>query len=402
MKKVKKAVSVLFALIIIVSCATVSFAEAGIYEFNGKEYEYYGELSEGWNTVWEYNNRVDGTDYITDLYVYYSFSIPADGYYLLSYGTPHTDMNAQIYDEYDYENTLFRSYGVEKVYYLEKGDHKLMVDVYYSDVSVDIYTEYLGERITDISFNYDQLLDYDLGWYGTEGNYSFVSYADATITFSSGRAYEFSGGVLEGTTGAEPTDGKNNVMVEFLNQKISSTVTVYPVSHFVSNAELSNVEYYLENTVEYYNRLEKVYPYGETITVTFSDGTTQSIEYTEYPTYITLPNGQDYELKVYYHTDYSLFTSNTHQLEICLGYNCVMREYAVNGTKATIAENIKSLTNDNKEHSDLMFENTMSMLRSIGDEETFLYYSENVIVGFLKIYINCYDFFHYYTTFSFV
>lgn len=396
--KIKIILSFFLALTIALSYTCAVFA----YTDNHTESEYicYGELAEGQNTIWEYDWPKQ--DMIEDLYVYYSFTTPEDGYFLLGYGTPHTDMYAQIYNEYDYIETEFNYYGVHRIYYLKKGEHKLIVDIYNSLVDVNIYAEYLGEKITDISFNYEQLLDYDLEWYGTEGNYSFDSYADATITFSSGKTYEFSEGMLEGTTDSNPIDGKNNVTVEFLNQKIDSTVTVYPASHYVTDVELSNAEYYTENTVENYNYLEKEYPYGETVTLTFSNGTTQIVEYTPSSTYIEFPNGQYYELEIYYDTDSNIFTPNTHQLEICLGYNCVLKEYEINGSKATLAENIKSFINDNKEVSGLIFENIAPMLRSIGDKEAFSYYFEKIYSGFLEICINCFDLFRYYATFSFI
>ena len=397
--KIKIMLSFLIALTIAFGSVGAAFATA--VDYNETDYICYGELAEGWNNIWEYD--WPEKDRIKDLYVYYSFSTPEDGYYLLSYGTPHTDMYAQIYNEYDYIETEFSYYGVRKIYYLKKGEHKLIVDVYDSLVDVNIYAEFLGKKITDIKFDYEQLLDYDLEWYGTEGNYSFDSYANATITFSSGKTYEFSGGVLEGTTASNPIDGKNNVTIEFLNQKIDSTVTVYPASHYVTNAELSNAEYYIENTVESYNHLEKeYYPYGETVTLTLSNGTTQIVEYTPSSTYIEFPNGQYYELVIYYDTDPNLFTPNTPQLKICLGYNCVIREYDINGSKATLAENIKSFINDNKEFFGLIFENIVPMLCSIGDKEAFSNYFEDVYTGFLGICINCFDFFHYYATLSFI
>lgn len=403
MKVIKKTISTVLAIIIAFSSAvTVFAAEDNNPELNGTEYRYYGELTEGWTEVCE-----DGWD-IKDIYAYYTFNASSDGYYVFSYGTPHTSMWAGVYNvesgctEPDYVETVYDYFAVDKIYYLEKGKYNFVVDIYSSAEEVNIYSEFLGEEITDITFNYDQLLDYDLFWWGSEGNRSFESYADATITFSSGKTYEFSNGVLEGTADSEPVDGKNNVRVDFLDKKIASTVTVYPVSYFVSDVELSNAEHYLENAVEFYNDLEKKYPYGETVTVTFTDGTTQTVEYSTFQKYITLPNGQDYEFDIYYYTNSSFFSRNTYQMKICLGYNCVMREYEVNGIKATFIENIKLMQENNKFYSDEMFNNIGPMLSSVGNKEDFMYYFGNVIINLLEIYVNCYDFFHYYTAVSFV
>ena len=169
-----------------------------------------------------------------------------------------------------------------------------------------------------------------------------------------------------------------------------------------SDAEISNVDNYTQNTLKYYNRLEKTYPYGETITVTFTDGTKQSLEYTSFQEYVTLSNGQDYPLEIYYDTDYDILSRQSYQLEICLGYNCVIKEYEVNSPKASFVDNIKSFFEDNSPCLNEMFESLGPMLGSIGNKEEFMLHLETIVLNFLQIYINCYDFFIYYSTFSFI
>lgn len=398
----KKLLSIIMSAIIILCSFTTAFAADGPLKNGDYEYIYRGEISYGWTEVCERPSF--STE---DLYIYYTFNASEDGYYLFGYGTPHTSMWAGIMDintgtEPDYEETIRYYYAVDKIYYLEKGSYNFVIDIYSTAEDVNIQSEFLGKDITDISFDYEQLLDYDLYWYGSEENYSFVSYADATISFSSGKSYSFSDGILEGTRNSEPVEGKNDVTVYFLDKEISTFVTVYPVSHFISDAELSNVEYYLGNGVEYYNRLEKEYPYGETITVTFTDGTKQIVEYKTSQEWITLPNGQEYEIYVGYDTEYHSFNRNTYHLKIYLGYNCIIKSYDISNSKATFIENIKVLHKDNKEPLNEFSENIKLMFKSAGSEEELIRCFENMIFGLLEIYINCYDFFHYYTTFSFV
>lgn len=406
--KFKKLLSSILSVTILICSFTTAFAANGILGNGDYEYIYRGEISYGWTEVCE------RPSFSTEnLYIYYTFNAPEDGYYLFGYGTPHTSMWAGILDvnniEPDFEETIYDYYAVDKIYYLEKGSYNFVIDIYSTAEDVSIQSEFLGKDITDISFNYDQLLDYDLYWYGSENEYYFNSYADATITFSSGKIYEFNDGILEGTRNSEPVEGKNDVKVNFLDKEIPSSVTGYPVSYYISDVKLSNVEKYTKSPIEYYNRLEREkYPYGETITVTFTDGATQitnysnSIEYTVFQNYITLPNGQNYELYIFYDTDYSILGKNTHQLEITLGFNCVIKEYKIDCSKATFIENIKALHEDNKVPLNEFFENMKLMFKSAGSEEELIRCFENMIFGLLEIYINCYDFFHYYTTFSFV
>lgn len=405
--KTKKLLSVILAIIVtfaIILCSfTTVFATDDILKNGDYERIYCGEISYGWTEVCE-----RPTFSTEDLYIYYTFNATEDGYYLFGYGTPHTDMWAGILDtttgtEPDYEETIYDYYYVvDKIYYLEKGSYNFVIDIYSTAEDVNIQSEFLGKDITGISFDYEQLLDYDLYWYGSEGSYSFDSYADATITFSSGKIYEFNDGVLEGTVDSEPVEGKNNVKVNFLDKEIPTSVTVYPVSHFIMDVELSNVEYYLKNTVEYYNHLEKEYPYGETITVTFTNGTKQTVEYKTSQEWVTLPNGQGYEIYVGYDTDYNFLVKNTYQLVICLGFNCIIKTYDVNGSKAAFIENIKALHEDNKVPLNEIYENMKLMFKSAGSEEDLMWCFENMIFGLLEIYINCYDFFHYYISFSFI
>lgn len=401
----KKIMSLSLVFIIVFYCSVTAFAVSNQSESIDDFYTYYGELTEGSTTVWYYDSIDDD---VYDLYVYYTFNASADGYYLFRYGTPHTAMWAAISDpdnsgeEPYYEETLFEHYSTTKIYYLSKGEYSFIVDIYSSAVGVDVYSEFLGEEITDISFNYDQLLDYDLSWYEFEDDYYFESYADATITFSSGKEYYFSGGVLAGTSDSKPVNGKNDVKINFLDKGIASSVTVYPVSHFVSDVELSNADYYLKNVTEYYNDYKAIYPYGEAITISFTDGTTQSVEFSTYNSYITLSNGQDYQIEVYYDTDYDLFSKRTYKMEICLGYYCVIKEYEVNCTKANFIENIKWLKEYNSISLDYIREDIRFMIQSAGDKEEFMYWLGNVVLEFFEMNINFFDFFWYYVTFSFV
>ena len=396
--KIQKILSFLLALTVVFCAASAAYAVETNLETDAAEYLYYGELSEGWNTIWEddWQEKI-----IKNLYVYYSFSIPESGYYRLNYGTPHTDMYAEIYGEYNYKETLFQSYAVGKIYYLEKGNYKLTVDVYYSDVDVSIFAEYLGERITDISFNYDQVLDYDFYWYNfySDEITEFNSTADATLTFSSGKTYKFDDGTLYGTIDSEYKDGVNNVKIYFLEQYIPTTATVFPASHYISDVEINNLEYYYDKNLEYFNYVDYVLPYGETIKFTFTDGSVQYID-CDYYMYITLPNGQDYEIdvSVFYDHYFSLLNGGNCCMEIRMGSN-YLKEYYFDGTKVSFKENIDSLFEQTKHHFDEMICNLTLAVKN--KEETAIYL-ENSFIELFEISIILFDFVYYYTSLSFV
>lgn len=235
----------------------------------------------------------------------------------------------------------------EKIYYLDEGEYNFVIDIYSSAEDVNIYSEYLGEEITGITFDYDQLLDYDFDWHRDNDEYTFDSVADATIAFSSGKTFAYTDGTLTGTLDSEYADGINNIQIEFFDSFIPSTATVYPASHYIADVELSNVDYYLENSIEYYDDCAGIYPYGETITVTFTDGSTQQFEYNRYGNhYVTLSNGQQYRIYIDYYLA-SPFDKNKCRMKISVGY-ITLKEYCFTGKKASFPENLKVLFEKSK------------------------------------------------------
>lgn len=343
--KCKKIISLLLALVIAFGSGGAAFAADTDLLINGTEYIYYGELTEGDTLVWSR----DG-DYVENLYVYYTFNAPADGYYSFVCGTPHTGMDARVCDPDsdievpDCESTYYDWFLHRKLYYLNAGEYNLVIDVYSSAEDVEIDFSCLGEEITGITFDYDQLLDSDFDWYqNMYGEYVFDSTADATIEFSSGKTFEYIGGTLYGTIDSEYHDGINNIKIEFFDFYVPSTATVYPVSHYISDIEISNLEYYMENSIEYYNYCDGLEPNGETVTVTFADGSTQQFTW-DSGNSVEFPNGQYYRIDIDYDKTYSL-GGNECSMQICIDY-ATLKEYQVSCKKASLSENLKMLSKD--------------------------------------------------------
>lgn len=403
--KCKKITSLLLALVIAFGSGGAAFAADTDLLINGTEYIYYGELTEGRTNVW----GSDCYDEVYDLYVYYTFNAPTDGYYVFNFGTPHTDMWAWISDPiFDNEDichvsTTYDRYWTQKMYYLDAGEYTFFVDIYTSNVEVNIYCEYLGEKITGITFDYDQLLDYDFNWhkYADNEKYYFDSTADATIEFSSEKTFKYTDGTLYGTMDSKYKDGINNIKIEFLNTVVSSTATVYPASYYISDIEISDIDYYLENSTEYYNYCDGLLPEGETVKVTFTDGSTQQFEYYEYDSnHVTFPNGQDYAIDVYYYNGFP-FDRDKCSMKICIGYT-TLKEYQFSGKKAPLFENLKMLWEDMgyivdeaKEMFIFSFENLDIMNLS----ETLPLSFENFVMSLMYIYSlqgNIWEFILYY------
>lgn len=378
--KSKKVFSVLLTISIIFGCSAFSFAAEDV----DAKYTYRGTIEAGRTTVWESDNALDS---VYDLYVSYTFTAEADGYYSLTYGTPHTSIYAEIVGAENFKEAVYDYYLIQRLYYLEKGEYELTVDVYNSFTEVYIYTDYYGETITDISFDYDQVEDCDFWFYKdlADNETYFASYADATITFTGGKTYSFSGGITEGTIDEEFKEGSNKITIDFLGNRISSSATVYDISHYIKDIEISNIENYFDDCKMYCTDADFVYPYGETLTVTFSDSSTESFDYdNSNPIHIKLSNGQYY--KIYVFGFYNPFSNKRCSFEIYVENN-FMKEYRFNGTKASLPENLNVIKYELQNCFDNISYNLKQMFKNLTNEDYYYYLSEATIAASEIAYI---------------
>ncbi len=395
---IKKIITIVLLLVLSFGVCTSAFA----VETKVIERVYYGELKDGENLVCEQ----EGLQIIENVFVYYTFSIPQDGYFYLHYGTPHTSMAVEISGENTYDETTFNYDLVSRVYFLKKGNYELTVDVYSSYAPVNVCASYLGEEITDISFNYDLILDCDFDYYddylGVK-NY-FETTADATITFSSGKTYLYDDGTLYGTLDSEYKDGLNNVTVNFMDKSVPATITVYPISHYISDVEIYNIEDYYDKNLEYFNHLDETLPYGENIKVTFTDGSSKTATIGYNYTSVTMPNGQQYEIDfdVYYDHYFSAFRKTGNCNVVVEIGNATIKEYYFDGTKVSFTENAYSFIEQSKYCFESMNYNTNLAIGNWEDKEVRNYHLENVMAEFFELYMLFYDFIWYYTMFSFI
>lgn len=388
----KKIISVILSLtMLFCSVVTVSATENTIDD----KYIYYGDLSEGVTTAYT------GRD-VHDLFVYYTFTMPEDGYFCLHYGTPHIRMTAQIINEEKcseniYHETYFWEFDrTERIYKLEKGDYKLLVDILDSYMEVNIFSGCLEGTITDISFDYDMVDRADILCRSDE----FECYADAVFSFSSGKTYSFTDGTLCGTFDSGFKYGKNDITIDFLGSEINSTATVYPISHYVSDVEVDNIEDYYDKTIEFFDRADFCYPENESIFITFTDGSTRTIEGSES---VKLPNGNSYAVTFdsLYDIYFSNFGEGNCRLDLEIGYQTV-KTYYFNGTKASLAENVNLITDEIKEQNCWITENIQDAFENASDFETAKRYIDNVFEIWFGKLITVFNFCYYYSTFSFM
>ena len=415
-RRVKSFISLFLAFMMIAGISTVNaFSAYETIEREDTNYEYAGEFGLGRQTVKE----VEWGNEISNYYVYYSFVAEHDGYYSFTYNEMHNSTwywvcNKQNYDEMPYTYSLDSlEQNFSKIYYLEAGEYFFFVDLYWSMVDVNITAEYFGEKVSEIKFKHDLLLDCDCFYYPHPDSESNMKIdANATIIFDSGKTIDFGNNEicdgynqsdsLDAVISSEPVEGKNTITIFFLNQQIETTATIHTLSYYVSDVEVSNIDYYLENAVEYYNYYDIEYPYGETVTITFKNGTSDSFVFSTYSSnnFVAFPNGQKYAVDFWCFDEYYLADFNGYlQVDIC--YNTI-KEFKLNGQKASVSENIKALNEENKRLANNILHSLECAKNSWNDAEYLNLYLSEAISYFIDISNNMSDFLGYYLTFSFL
>ncbi|MGN0546906.1 MAG: hypothetical protein ACI4I3_06195 [Acutalibacteraceae bacterium] len=416
-KRVKSFISLFLAFLMIVGISTVNaFSAYEPIEREDTYYEYAGEFGLGRQTVKE----VEWGDEISNYSVYYSFIAEHDGYYSFTYNKMHNSTWYGIFSEQNYDAELSYTYSpdsteqnLSKIFYLEAGEYFFFADVYWSIVDVNIFAEYLGEKVSEIKFKHDLLMDCDCFYYSySDSETNILIDATATIIFDSGKTFDFGNkeicdgyhqsDSLKAVIASEPIEGENRITVFFLNQQIETTVTIHTLSYYVNDVDVSNIDYYLENAVEYYNYFDIEYPYGETVTVTFNNGTSDDFVFSTYANnnFVTFPNGQKYSVNFWCFDTYDFADFNGYmQVDIC--YNTI-KEFKINSPKASFSENIRVLNEDNKCLMGNILYCWECAKSSWNNTEELSVYLSDAIFYFTDILYNMSDFLGYYFTFSFL
>lgn len=300
-------------------------------------YDFAGELTEG-------ENKIDNS--ISD-YVYYTFDVQTSGYYILYYnfenlnawiGVPEKYENGKAYDE---AGRIY--YSPENcdgfICYFEKGEQILALDLYYTDENSVLNIEFFGEDVAEIKVDYDLIYNYDIYTYEWEGDICFDINCESVITFTSGKSITY---YISGICDSEIVKGENTLAAELCGKEYDFDVNVYYITDIVESVELSNVEDYLEVT-EYYNGTETPSPFGETLTVTFKDGTTDTV-ILDADDHLTLPNGRN----VWCYTDYE-YTDDGMGFKIYVA-GTEVDSFECKVVPASIKENIDAMNSSNSDH----------------------------------------------------
>lgn len=307
-------------------------------------YDYAGEIKEGVNTVGEISDD--------SAFIYFDFNAEKTGFYTLSFnyeeiegwtGIPEKIENGVAYD--DIELTYHGDEDNSKIlFYLEAGETVFAIDLDFTpSENAEIVVEYCGEEIASVIPG-DAVIACDFYYYDCEdGTFTFDLLSDSTIIFDSGKSLKTDS--LYGTTDKEPAKGINTLNIELFGKTHTAAVTLYNIDDFISKIEISNAEKYL-NPVIYYDTYDSLYPYDETFTVTFTDGTTESIVYNDYESFVILPNGS----KAYIWVDFDFYRDKLTMIIHVSGE--IVETLECTAQYATLAENFTHLIQNNKNSLD--------------------------------------------------
>ena len=333
MKKITRAIiAALLAAVMAFGCTSAFAAEPAdelIWDYYSWEYryDYAGKLSVGENTI---------TTPKDSYCCYYLFNAEESGFYTIGFtdyaydgwaGAPEYVDDGIAVNEADciYHRTEnnFRRITLK----FEKGENIIGFDLNKAISNKTFEIKYEGKEIDSVSIDDKLLLNRDIYTYDEHCEI----YADVALTFSSGT--EITIDYVEGVAAKEIEKGKNTVTVTLFDKETELTVDVYPISDVVDSVEISNVDDYLNARV-YYNGYDSSFPWDETFTFTFKDGSTQSIVLSsEGDNAITLPDGT--EAYVYLTTE----NENDKIVMNVMIADCVIRAYEYNEVKASSDEN---------------------------------------------------------------
>lgn len=355
------------------------------------------------------NNHVDFDDGADTYYV--NFTAEKAGYYLFicdrkdiqSFAwifVPENSENGEIKDFY---RAQLNSDNNGQLYYLDPGEHTLLVSRTPDIVSSDISVEYFGEEITDFHIEQEDLDNVILGYNEVrridnerllftahdmteleEGRYG--NCFRTKIFFSSGKVYDM------GKTGlgyrvkdGKLKEGKNTVtfmFADFLGFDKEFEITAHYPTDYVKDIKVSNLDEF--KTVKI-NEEGFVYekPENFDVTVTFADGTKETFDGVTWDRFIKLDNGK--ELFVTFcraredgSMDYRLRGREALHFRVSIGETdyideiCTVNEFDVIGYRKRLDENnleeARKYTSQIKNGIELMKENTES-------PEDFIWYS---------------------------
>ncbi len=352
-KTLKTAISLFLALIMAFSSLSAFAAEENTtlkwnYYDDIYEYTYAGELTEDTVTL--------DTE---ETYIYYTFNCENPGFYSFIYsdensvwvGIPEKVEDGIAYNEAN-NISMYPESEYIVIHYIPEGESIIGLDIIETGENNELKIEYLGETLTSIDVKDELIFGDKLEFYADdEGGFLAYMNADYEMVFSNGKT--FSNNYIEFTFDEEPVNGENSLEIEIIGQKSVLNVTGYYPDYFIKDITVSNPEKFAY-VVQYYDSLDFIDSDGENITVTLSDGTTQSFVYGSDSHTVTLPNG--IECDVWGRFNWA--SENEIIFEMVVG-NTVLKTFPCKLIEATLAENAEKML----ENSALNLDNTSYYLR---------------------------------------
>lgn len=280
-KTVRNAFAMLLALVIACGGVTAFAQTPGDIEwyFGDDEtwiYSYAGELSVGEDTVLPPVSEEKS--------VYLTMDIEESGYYKITvdsdiwFGIPESCTDG-IYD-----NAIDSMAHLDSVspryYYLEEGETVVGFDLY-EDKGITVSADYVGD-ITAIEFDRSQLEDRLLGYniYESDSDAYVIDVENTKIKFSCGEELEMPWECIYVYTENPLVKGENAVEIGIWGApyREETSVELIEITDVIESVEFTNLRDYAYLT-EYYNgNVYAPYMEGETVTVTYTDGTSETLE----------------------------------------------------------------------------------------------------------------------------
>ncbi|MBQ3044972.1 MAG: hypothetical protein IJD49_03380 [Clostridia bacterium] len=395
-KTFKSVIAMLLAVILSFGAMSSAFAAnvGEIIEWPSKEeyelideYVYKGELVEGSNAVKEEDPGYYDTCY--------TFEAEKSGYYTFSRGYGLSIFVSEAVADgkpSDYATTISAQKGegdsaeYTLVTYLNAGTAYVAVRYYTKPVDDEIVIEYIGEELVDVEIDeallQNLVMYYDFGYGSGKG---FDLQRDITFVFADGSKRTFEGAYIRFATdngGGEATEGENTVTtINTFGIKKQYTMTCYPATYFIKKVEISNLDKYLKG-VKYYSEDDYSFDFygteddtdgvgGETVTVTFNDGTTQTKEFYMYEPIIV---ETAYGSEIYLYYGEAMIDGEICFAVVTSGENILLKE-KIEVTEATAVQNIKRLGERIGEEFSAMVNSVKFWFNVMTNPEEYPYYT---------------------------
>ena len=378
-----------------------------VIDFKGKgkmpeEVDYKGQLRLG-------NNHIDFEDGVNIYYV--TFNVEDPGYYLFTCERKDLYTFSWVFIPEDSQSGKIENFYMSALRpldkgnfgYFEAGEHTLLVSRTEGIESTDVSVEYLGEEITDIQIEQEDLDNVILGYNEVtpvgdgkllflahdmtdveEGKYG--NYFRTKIVFSSGKVFDMGDmGLSYRVKDGKLKEGKNTVtflLAEKFGFDKEYEITAHPPTDYVKDIEVSNLDEFKTAKIN-----EEGFVYGKPenyeVTVTYADGTKETFDGATWDRFVKLDNGM--ELYVTFcraretmSMDYRLRGRESLHFRVSIGETdyideiCVIDEFDVIGYRKRLDQNnleeAREYTSEIENGIELMKENTDSI-------EDFIHYS---------------------------